>query len=179
MIGDFVRWFRTEAGVTQPDRLAAKRAEWVNWRAEQVTELVRAVSEAVKAKNSKLVVTSSGGTNPSDFFACYRDSGRWLAEGSNDFLFPMNYTPDSVELAEMLETQARFAPPGKLERTFPGLQIYATRVINGEKVVRSIEAGVVEKELREAQAQGYQGFCLFACNHLSDEIIEVVRPFAR
>ncbi len=179
MVGDMVRWCREQAGVREPDRLAAKRTDWVNWRGEQVTQLVRDLSKAVKRKDARLVVTSSGGTDPSGFFACYRDSGRWLAEGSNDFLFPMNYTPDPTELAEMLETQIRFTPPDKRDRVFPGLQIYATATVNGEKVVRPLEARVVEAELREVQAQGYEGFCLFACNSLSDEIIEVVRRFSR
>ena len=179
LINDLVAWFRAQAGVTGPDRLAAKRAEWANWRGEQVTRLARGVSEAVRRKNPKLVVTSSGGPSPCEFYACYRDARRWLAEDINDSVFPMNYTPDPAELEEMLETQARFAPPGKLNRIFPGLQIYQTTVVNGGKVVRPADPAIVEQELRVVQQHGYQGFCLFACNSLSDEIIDVVRKFSR
>jgi uncharacterized lipoprotein YddW (UPF0748 family) len=178
LIKDIVEWFRTQAGVAGPDLLAAKRAEWANWRGEQVTRLVRSVSEAVRRKNPKLVVTSSGGPSPREFYACYRDARRWLAENINDSVFPMNYTPDPAELEEMLETQARFAPPTKFDRIFPGLQIYQSTVVNGRKVSRPADPAIVEQELRLVQQHGYQGFCLFACNFLSDEIIDVVRKFS-
>ncbi len=178
LVRGIVGWLRDEAGVSAPDALATKRAEWVKWRGDQVTDLVRAVSAAAKDKNPQLVITSSGGTTPSEFYACYRDSRRWLAEGINEHLFPMNYTPDPAELEDMLKTQARFAPEGKRDRIFPGLQIYATRVVGGEKIVGPAEAAVVEQELRMVQQQGYRGFCLFACNSLTDELIVVVRKFS-
>ena len=157
LIRNLVSWFRTQAGVTGPDLLGAKRAEWIHWRGDQVTDLVRAISKAAKRVNSKWVITSSGGTNPSDFFACYRDSRRWLAEGSNDVLFPMNYTLDPVELEEMLEAQDAWTPPGKQGQVFPGLQIYAARVANGQKTVQPADAAVVDKELRTVQARGIKG----------------------
>ena len=89
----------------------------------------------------------------------------------------MNYTPDPVVLSGVLELQTASAPSRKINRIFPGLQIYASRVVNGKKVVESIDAAIVEKELRVVQQHGYQGFCLFAYNTLSDEIIDVVRKF--
>ena len=54
-----VNRFKTDAGVTGPDPLGAKRAEWVAWRGERVTQLVRDISIAAKQKNPRLVISSS------------------------------------------------------------------------------------------------------------------------
>lgn len=171
-------WCQTQAGISGPNPLAAKRAEWVAWRGEHVTQLVRDLSVAAKQKDAKLVISSSGGPAPFEFYACYRDARRWLAEGINDELFPMNYTPDPVELGEMLTLQTASAPAGKVTKIFPGLQIYESYSENGKKKARPISAAVVEQQLHVVQQHGYEGFCLFANNYLSDDIIEVVRKFS-
>ncbi len=174
---EIVAWFKLEAGVSGPDPLAAKRAEWVTWRGERVTQLVRDLSVAAKQHDPRLVISSSGGPATWEFYGCYRDARLWLATGINDELFPMNYTPDPAVFSEMMRQQAESAPPGKLGRIFPGLQIYASTVVGGKRVNKPGEAAIVDAELRLVQEHGYQGFCLFACNYLSDEIIEVVRKF--
>lgn len=172
-----VDWCQAEAGGTSVNPLAAKRAEWVAWRGDRVTQLVRDLSAAAKEKNPKLVISSSGGPAPFEFYACYRDAHRWLAEGINDEVFPMNYTGDPAVLAEMLELQTASAPAGTFPRIFPGLQIYATRTVNGKKEAGPQEAAIVEEQLRIVRQHGYHGFCLFAYNNLTDELIEVVQKF--
>jgi len=174
-----VDWFKAQSGAVGSDPLAVKRAEWVDWRGERVTQLVRDLSRAAKQNKPPLLISSSGGPSPFEFYGCYRDAGRWLAEGINDQLFPMNYTPDPAVLSDLLELQAASAPAGKQSSIFPGLQIYANRVVEGKRVTEPIAAGIVEKELRAVQEHGYGGFCLFAYNYLSDEIIDVVRKFNR
>jgi hypothetical protein len=37
---------------------------------------------------------------------------------------------------------------------------------------------VVARQLQVVQQQGYRGFCLFADNYLTEEIIAAVRPFS-
>jgi uncharacterized lipoprotein YddW (UPF0748 family) len=172
-------WCEAEAGVTTPSPLAAKRAEWVAWRGDRVTQLVRDLSIAAKQKNPKLVISSSGGPSPFEFYACYRDAHRWLAEGINDEVFPMNYTEDPAKLAEMLELQTASAPPGTIARIFPGLQIYAPRTADGKKTVEPQRATIVEEQLRVVRQHGYHGFCLFSCEYLTDDIIQVVRQFGK
>ena len=173
-----VGWCKAEAGISAPDPLAAKRAEWVAWRGDRVSALVRDLSIAAKQKNPKLVISSSGGTSPFELYACYREARRWLAEGINDEVFPMNYTADPVVLAEMLDLQTASAPAGTFNSIFPGLQIYARQTVNGKVVSGPAEASIVDQQLRVVQEHGYQGFCLFAYNTLSDDIIAVVRKFS-
>lgn len=178
LVKGMVDVFKSEAHVVGPDLLAEKRAEWVQWRGDQVTQLVRDISKAAKAKNSAVVVTSSGGPGAWEFYGCYRDARRWLAEGINDEVFPMNYTPDPVEFADLIQAQAAAAPAGTFNHIFPGIQLYNNKTVNGKRVIGSIDPAILAKELSEVQAQGYQGFCLFAYNNFSEELINAVRPFS-
>jgi uncharacterized lipoprotein YddW (UPF0748 family) len=178
LMQSIVNWFKSRADVTGADLLAQKRADWIQWRGDQVTQLVRAISEAAKTRNPRLAVTSSGGPGAWEFYGCYRDARRWLAEGINDGVFPMNYTPDPAEFADLLQAQADSAPAGKFNLIYPGVQIYYNRVVSGRKSIGPIDAKILERELGIVQQQGYQGFCLFADDYLSDEIIEVVHRFS-
>jgi len=173
LLTGILNWYRAEAGIKGQDLLAEKRNQWIKWRAEQILPLVRDISKAVKAKNTKLVVTSSAGVGPQLFNGIYRDGGYWLTEKINDYLFPMNYTTDPVELEEMLLEQANRAPEGMSDRIYPGLTIYNRR----DNVVIPLDAAIVEKQLRLVRQKGNQGFCLFAYIYLSDEIIGVVQKF--
>lgn len=168
-----MNWYRAEAGVKGPDLLAEKRNQWMKWRADQVLPLVREINKAVKTKNPGLVVTSSAGVGPQQYCGVYRDGGYWLTEKMNDYLFPMNYTTDPVELEDILREQASRTPQGMSDRIYPGLQMYSVK----NKVVMSLDAAIVEKQLLLVRQKGYQGFCLFAYNSFSDELVEVVSKF--
>ncbi len=48
---EIVDWLKSDAGITGPDLLGEKRAEWVAWRGDRVTELVRDISQAARQKN--------------------------------------------------------------------------------------------------------------------------------
>jgi len=178
LMKNLVAWFRSENHIEGSDLLAEKRAAWVQWRDDQVTQLVRDISTAAKAKNPAVMVTSSGGPGAWEFYGCYRNARRWLAEGINDFVFPMNYTPDPEEFADLLQAQSLAAPAGKFASIFPGIQTYDNHLVNGKHVVNSLKADVVKQELEIARQQGYEGFCLFAYNTLSDDIINTVRQFS-
>jgi uncharacterized lipoprotein YddW (UPF0748 family) len=175
---DLRAWFARESGVTNTcDPLAAKRAQWVAWRGERVTGLVRELHDAMREKPG-VVLSSSGGPSPAEFFGSFRDARRWLAEGLNEEVFPMNYTADPQALAEMLGLQARSAPPGTFDRIFPGLQIYSTRLAGGERITEAMDPALVERQLQVVARLGSKGFCLFAYNYLTDDIIAVVRKFS-
>lgn len=170
-------WFKAEAVAGTNDLLAAKRAEWIAWRSDRVTQLVRELSAAAKQKNPKLVISSSGGPSPFEFYACYRDARRWLAEGINDEIFPMNYTPDPVKLPEMLDLQAASAPAGTFNKIFPGLEIYIRRTGDTKVFADPMDASLVEQQLKIVQQQGCPGFCLYSSTFLTDATVEVVRKF--
>ena len=173
LLKGIMNWYRTENGVKGPDLLAEKRNQWIKWRADQVLPLVREIYKAVKEKSPDLVVTSSSGLGPQQYDGIYRDGGYWLTEKINDFLFPMNYTTDPAELEDILREQQNRTPQGMSDRIFPGLQMYTVK----NKVVNSLDAAIVERQLQLVRQKGYQGFCLFAYNSFSDELIGIVSKF--
>jgi uncharacterized lipoprotein YddW (UPF0748 family) len=166
-------WYRTEAGVEGTDLLAEKRNRWIKWRVDHVDQLVRDFNKAVKDKNSKILVTSSAGVGPQQYYGCYRDGATWLTEKINDCLFPMNYTPDPIDLEDILQEQEKYIPHGKMDQIYPGLQMYVVK----NKIVTSLDASIVERQLLIVKQKGYQGYCLFAYNTLSDEIILMLKKF--
>jgi uncharacterized lipoprotein YddW (UPF0748 family) len=67
--------------------------EWVEWNARQVTLLVREVREAVKKKDSRLVLSAAVFPNPAlAAFEIGQDWQTWASEGLVDALCPMLYT---------------------------------------------------------------------------------------
>jgi len=173
-----VGWLRSESKADGPDMLAAKRAQWVQWRDDRVTQLVRGISKAGKSQRADFVITSSGGPGSWEFYGCYRNARRWLTEGINDFVFPMNYTPNPAEFADLLRAQAEAAPAGKFNCIYPGIQTYDNRIVDGRHMAGPLDADIVRQELDIVREQGYSGFCLFAYSTLSDDIIKVVRRYS-
>ena len=174
-----VDWFRTDAGMGAADPLAAKRAEWIAWRADRVTQLVRDIHEAAKQKDARLVVSSTGGPSPFEFFACYRDAPRWLTENINEEVFQMNYTLNPVALWEMLDVQAAAAPQGCFNRINPGIEIFKWEVDEkGKRSLAPIDPAIVAEQLRVAQEHGCPGFSLYSYACLTDATIDVVRQFS-
>ncbi|MCA9259902.1 MAG: family 10 glycosylhydrolase, partial [Planctomycetales bacterium] len=170
-----IEWLRAEAGTSSSDPLADARARWVAWRANQVTKLVRNVHAAAVRRRPPAVVSSSGGPSPVEFYACYRDARRWLDEGLNTHVFPMNYTADLETLREKLDVQWNSTPPERRQNVYPGLQIYSRRTVDGEVRVEPQHADIVEGQLRLVHEVGYTGFALFAYNTLSEDVVEAVR----
>lgn len=168
-------WLRGKSG---PDLLAAKRQQWDRWRGDQVTQLVRAVHDAAKSKNPKLIVSSSGGPTPQEFYSCYRDAKRWLAENLTDYSFPMNYTDSPEELRLVLKNQIAATPKGANGRIFPGLQIYTSKTVNGKRTAASQDAEIVAQQLKIVREMGYNGFVLFADVYLTDDLADAVRQSA-
>ncbi len=172
-------WLRSQSGVAPgPDLLAARRAQWVRWRGEQVTALVRGIAEAAKAKDPRIAISSSGGPNPAEYYICYRDARRWMAEGLTQLSFPMNYTDSPDALREILKAQRSAATPGTEDRIFPGLSIYTGKTVNGKRTVASQDPKIVEKQLQLVREAGYRGFVLFAYTYLTEDQIKVIRKFA-
>ncbi|UCG15800.1 MAG: family 10 glycosylhydrolase [Phycisphaerales bacterium] len=84
---------------------------WMEWRADQVTRLVRDIHAMVKRTRPRAVVTAAVGANPErSKKAHFRDSRRWAQEGLLDVAYPMNYTADPEEFRKGIENWAD-APP--------------------------------------------------------------------
>ena len=175
-----VDWLRQESGVKMDrDMMGLKRAEWVSWKADQITSLVRKVHEAVKAKDPKLAVSVAGGFSRSEHYLIFRDGRRWLDEGLVDIANTMDYCDDIRDLRALLDLHKASVTPEELKTFYPGLSLYTSKMVGGKKVTVSKDATVVGEQLDLVRRQGYRGFTLFCSAQLTDAQIKVLADQAK
>lgn len=179
MIHTIADWLREQSGVTMDrDLMMAKREEWVSWKANHITELVKNVHDAVKAKDPKLAVSVAGGFSWNEHYIICRDGRRWLDEGLVDIANPMDYFDDIRDLRESLELHKASATPEQLKTFYPGLSLYTSKTVKGKKTTVSQDPKVVKQQLDLVRDMGYNGFTLFCSAQLTDDLIKVIAESA-
>ena len=180
MVRGILRWMRARSGVTSSaDPMATKRMQWIRWRADCITDMVRKAHDALKAKNPKLPVSVAGGFNPSELTLIYRDSRQWLREGLVDVSIPMDYYDSLDDLRHALEMHRITVPRAKMATLYPGLGLYTSKTVDGKKTSASQDASVVADQLKLLRDMGLRGFCLFCSAQLTDDQIKVLVESAR
>jgi uncharacterized lipoprotein YddW (UPF0748 family) len=180
LVGDIVRWLRTDSGVrSTEDPMAAKRAQWLKWRADQVTDLVRRVHGALKAKDPARTLSVAGGFGGAEYYTCMRDGRRWMAENLIDFGNPMDYFDSTEDLRYALAAHKADVGSAKLATIYPGLGLYTSKTVNGKKQPASRDAGVLRDQLQLLRDEGYRGFALFCAAQLSEDQIKVIAEAAK
>ena len=185
MVHAIVDWLREESGPAAAeamtgevrmdrDLMLIRREEWVSWKADQITSLVRRVHEAVKAKDPKLAVSVAGGFSWNEHYLIFRDGRRWLDEGLVDIANTMDYCDDIRDLRNLLDLHKASVTPEELKTFYPGLALYTSKIVNGKKVAVSKDATVVGEQLDLVRRQGYRGFTLFCSAQLTDAQIKVL-----
>jgi uncharacterized lipoprotein YddW (UPF0748 family) len=97
----------------------AVRTRWLDWRREQITNVVREVSRRVRAIDERIEVSAAvfpNWTTARDRIG--QDWRTWVAEGRLDYVCPMNYTPYDPLFAAQVQHQLGWAAPG---RVYPGI----------------------------------------------------------
>lgn len=85
--------FSQETGVAAPD---LDPDAWVKWRAKQITETVRKVSERVRKHNPDIIITAAVMADPQDAYQTkMQDYVTWMGLGYLDAAITMNYTDDN------------------------------------------------------------------------------------
>ncbi len=175
-----VDWLRSESGVKMDrDLMAAKRAEWLKWRSSRITDLVRRVHDALKAKNSELEMSVAGGFSGEEYYSCMRDGHRWMAENLLDFANPMDYFDTVQDLEHALAEHKANVSPERLSTIYPGLSLYTSKTIDGKRQTVSQDANILRDQLALLRKNGYRGFALFCSAQLSEEQIKVIADAAR
>ncbi|MGI9145884.1 MAG: glycoside hydrolase family 10 protein [Chloroflexota bacterium] len=134
--GDPLRWgynpssvarFNTLVGRDPASQPAPADPEWVAWRRDQVTALVRRIYVEAKAIKPSVAVTAAvvaWGKGPqtaddwehqAPFAAVLQDWRRWLDEGIVDYVLPMDYYREAGEQSGWFDTwtQWQVSHPGK------------------------------------------------------------------
>ncbi len=140
--------FKAETNTT-PD---ADPEAWTNWRADQVTKLVRDVRRMIN--NNKPYIELSAAVGPVPEKAKrehFQDVTAWIDQGLLDAVYPMNYARDRSTFDERL---AAWRPVAK-----------DTQVVMGVKVDNNVQ---LSADQLEASLRGFRGYAIFAYSSLFD-----------
>jgi hypothetical protein len=175
MVHDFLWWFRSESGVkSKKDPLAIKRAQWIKWRSEHITDFVRDVNKVVKAKDPNLAVSIAGEFAGGDYHLVFRESKKWLDENLLDFGIPMDYRDDLKDFRRRLQSHFAVATEEQMKTIYPGLSVYTKKWVDGKSTILSKDAKILEGELQITYDMGFLGYTIFATSYLSEEQIKVL-----
>ncbi|MBN1417250.1 MAG: family 10 glycosylhydrolase [Planctomycetes bacterium] len=154
------------------ERIRAKK--WAEYRAWGVTQLVRDVHAAAKAAKPSAPISAAVFTPLEAARRACQDWPAWIRDGIIDFVVPMAYTMDNVDLARQIREWKTVDPA--LDRIVPGLSIY---VRDGRDAGPRAPA-VVLSQYELCRKSGARGNLFFSLHYLADPLIEALRkgPFA-
>ncbi len=124
--------------------------KFIKWRADQITHLVRDVSQRARLLNPKIKISAAVFN---DYPSCIRSVGQdwklWIDSGYLDFVCPMNYTSDNDRFANMITNQ-KSVVNGKVP-LYPGIGASAP----------GLPADQVAMQAYIARSLGVEGFIIF------------------
>lgn len=129
--------------------------EWIKWNSGQVTELVKAIRQAVKDAGKSLLLGADvfPDIETSDVLIA-QDWGRWANKGLLDFICPMLYTNDTLLFRKYLR-RAIDAADGNC-KVYPGIGVHTSHNdITKELIVKEVSITREEKTNGMAFFSGY------------------------
>jgi uncharacterized lipoprotein YddW (UPF0748 family) len=132
----------------------ADAAMFTRFRADEISRFVGRVSATVKDINPKLKVSAAVfGRYPACVDSVAQDWGRWIREGTVDFVTPMNYTQNARQFAGWLDDQ--IAIEESPARIMPGIGAISTECeLAPDEILQQINA------VRTRKMPGYMIFRL-------------------
>ncbi|MBR1587069.1 MAG: family 10 glycosylhydrolase [Kiritimatiellae bacterium] len=156
---------------TQSD--AAVAAAWKAFRCANITRVVKAVHDRVRAAHSGVEMSAAVFRDPErDRERVAQEWVRWCAEGWLDFVCPMDYMKSPSRYAKRIASQKEALRQAGSKATFyPGMAIMCSHF---EKPLTPL---VVAQEIAAVRAEGLDGFTLFSLSRVRDA--ESVLPLLR
>jgi len=139
---------------------------YADWRREQITKLVKAVSEEARKIKPSIKISAAVFQN---YPLCRESNGQdwklWVEKGYLDFVCPMDYTGSNAHFENLVRNQKEIIK-GKVP-FYPGIGAFTSaRIIPVEQVLQQIE---IAREL------GAEGFIIF---NYDTNLVEYL-PFLR
>jgi len=109
--------FRDKTGINVLETLNNENEylTWDNWKRQQVTDLVRKISNLVKVKSSSLVVSCAViPVTERAYSNAFQDWSAWLEEGIIDCAVLMSYTKDNQFIKEAVKSSFGHRGKGKI-----------------------------------------------------------------
>lgn len=118
------------------------REEWLDWRRDNITAVVRAVSEQARAIRPGVRLSAAVFRNwPADRDGVGQDWKLWCERGYLDFVCPMDYTTSDVQLRNWAGKQLEWAGDTPC---YPGIgawKLTPDRVIGQIRITRELNTG--------------------------------------
>jgi uncharacterized lipoprotein YddW (UPF0748 family) len=142
-------------------------AAFIKFKADEISRYVGRMHSTVKGINPKLKLSAAVfGKYPQCIDSVAQDWGRWLREGTVDFLTPMNYTQDPHQYSAWLDDQ--LALDGAEGRIIPGIGAISTECeLAPDEIIEQIMAGRRRK---------LPGYVLFKLDHV---LVDRAFPYLR
>jgi uncharacterized lipoprotein YddW (UPF0748 family) len=146
-----------------------RMGKWAEFRKLGVTELVRDVYRRAKKLKPKTQVTAAVMSSLESANAAYQDWPRWLHDNTIDYVVPMAYTEDMIELQQQIAKWKTM--DSQLQRIIPGLSIYQQS--GGAPTPRKLD--LVRNQQQLCRRQGAHGNTYFSFQYLNDPLINLFR----
>ena len=164
--------FEAFAGVSLTNWPAQVRADealklkWAEFRASNITKVVRTVAERVRAESPGVQISAAVFKTPAtDADTIGQDWPRWCREGWLDFVCPMDY----IDSAAMFRSQVRMQKEavGKV-KLYPGI-VLSCWTNDGEDAVR------LAKQIQAVRDLGLGGFTVFNFDRRAEAVLPLMR----
>lgn len=128
-----------------------RRQEFLQWRRDNITNLVRAVREVIRETRPEVALSAAVyGYWPGAREGVGQDAALWAKEKLVDFLCPMNYSGESWEAGAWLRQQLNSVDG-------------AVPVYTGLANYMCANPEVLKEQIQEAREYGADGFITFQC----------------
>ena len=151
--------------------------EWVAFRCENITRVVRMVHERVHAAKVKVEISAAVFRDPvRDPYVVGQDWVRWCGEGWLDFVCPMDYMTSPKRYAARIALQnAALKQAGSKAKFYPGMAIMCSHF------KKPLTPLAIAQEIAAVRAEGLEGFTLFSLSRNAERVLPVLRegPLAK
>ncbi len=144
----------------------AIKLKWAEFRASNITAVVRSVAERVRAESPGVQISAAVFRTPAtDADTVGQDWPRWCREGWLDFVCPMDY----VESPAMFKSQARVQRDAVgAAKLYPGIGL-SCWTNDGEDAVR------LAKQIQAVRDLGLNGFTVFNFDRRAEAVLPLLR----
>jgi len=135
-----------------PQKVADLDRQWHQFKADQVTALVRNVRGLMDSRRPGLVLSAAVRPDPDEALYVFgQDWVQWVNQGWVDAVAPMMYSPSPSTVAKQTSEALRRVPA---DRVWAGIAIYNQSVNDAAA------------KIRDARRKGIDGFAIFSYNAL-------------
>ncbi len=131
----------------------SKNQEWINWRADLLTNYLAKLYKELKNKNPRLIVSMAPSIHPWAKEQYLQDWPKWMALGIVDYVCPQVYRYNINAYSATLREQVKLLKEGEKEKFFPGVLLQ----VNG----KSPSPGLLDSMIVENRKNGIKGECFF------------------